>query len=337
MRFKHFKNANVDVSKLAVGTWAIGGLKYGDVNEKDSIAAIRAMLDGGVNLIDTAPSYGLGVSEQVVAKAIKGLDREKFMLATKFGVGQVTLKYFKDPAGYMGRDARFENCLYQCEASLRQLGTDYIDFYFVHWPDVATPIEETMTALNYLKEKGYIKYIGVSNFSKEQIQEAQKYARIDAVQPPYSMVNEREKPLMQWCESEGIGSFTYGSLGSGILTGAVRQLPDWPEDDIRLTFYDFYKEPKFSKCMELLSVMDKISEETGKPLAQIAINWSTQKDYVGTALCGVRNTAEAIENCATFDWKLTDEQMKMLDDKLLELNIETRAQQSLNGPGAQPK
>ena len=138
---------------------------------------------------------------------------------------------------------------------------------------------------------------------------------------PYSMVNEREKDLMVWCEENGIGSFTYGSLGSGILTGTIRQIPDWPEDDIRLTFYDFYKEPKFSKCMELLKTMDKISEETGKPLAQIAINWSTQKDYVGTALCGVRNPKEAEENCATFDWELTDEQMKVLDDKLAELEI----------------
>lgn len=337
MRYKHFKNAGVDVSKLAVGTWAIGGARYGDITEKDSIDAIRAMIDGGVNLIDTAPAYGVGHSERVVGEAIKGLDRSKILISTKFGVNHTTLRYQRDPENYVGRDNRFENCLYECEASLRRLGTDYIDFYFIHWPDLSVPIEETMAALNLLKEKGLIRYIGVSNFSKEQIQEAQKYGRIDAVQPPYSMVNEREKDLMVWCESEGIGSFTYGSLGSGILTGTIRELPDWPEDDIRLTFYDFYKEPKFSKCMELLKTMDKISEETGKPLAQIAINWSTQKDYVGTALCGVRNTKEAAENCATFDWELTDAQMKVLDDKLKELNIETKPQVSLSGPGPQKK
>ena len=330
MRYKHFKNADVDVSKLAVGTWAIGGLNYGAVNENDSIAAIRTMLDGGVNIIDTAPSYGLGVSETVVGKAIKGLDRSKFLISTKFGVGKVTLNWWRDPENYNGRDARFDNCLYQCEASLRRMGTDYIDFYFVHWPDDNTPIEETMKALNFLKDKGYIRYIGVSNFSKEQIQDAQQYARIDAVQPPYSMVNEHEKDLMIWCEEQGIGSFTYGSLGSGILTGAIRQLPDWPADDVRYTFYDFYKEPKFSKCMELLDVMDKISAETGKPLAQIAINWSTQKDYVGTALCGVRNEQEAKENCATFDWELNDEQLAVLNAAIAEIDLPSKAQHSLS-------
>ena len=279
------------------------------------------MLDRGVNIIDTAPAYGLGHSEEVVGKAIKGLDRSKIFVSTKFGVNMVTLRARRDPEHYIGRDARFENALYECEASLRRLDTDYIDFYFVHWPDPTVPMEETMTALNYLKDKGYIRYISVSNFSKEQIQEAQKYGRIDAVQPPYSMVNEREKDLMIWCEENGIGSFTYGSLGSGILTGAIREIPNLPEDDYRLAFYDFYKEPKFSKCMELLKTMDKMSAEIGKPLAQIAINWSTQKDYVGTALCGVRNPKEAEENCATFDWELTDEQMKVLDDKLAELEI----------------
>lgn len=327
MRFKHFKNANVDISKLAVGTWAIGGNRYGEVNEKDSIDAIRAMLDGGVNIIDTAPAYGNGYSEQVVGRAIKGYDREKLIISTKFGIGATALKNIKDPSRLASvnvrdnRDGSFENTVFECECSLRRLGTDYIDFYFIHWPDFVTPFEETMGALNYLKEKGYIRYIGVSNFTKEQIQECQKYARVDAVQPPYSMVNETEKNLMVWCEENGIGSFTYGSLGSGILTGAIRELPKWDENDFRYTFYDFYKEPKFSKCQELLKVMDKISAETGKPLAQIAINWSTQKDYVGTALCGVRNVKEAAENCATFDWELSDEHMKLIDATLLNLNI----------------
>ena len=330
MRYKHFKNAGVDLSKLAVGTWAIGGARYGKVDEKDSIEAIRAMLDGGVNIIDTAPGYGMGTSEKIVAKAIEGYPRDKIFISTKFGTGKMTLRSYKDPDNYKNRDGSFENCLYQCEASLRRLKLDYIDFYFVHWPDTETPMEETMSALNYLKEKGLVRYIGVSNFTKEQIQEAMKYARIDAIQPVYSMVNEAEKDLMIWAEENGIGSFTYGSLGSGILTGTIRQIPDWPADDIRFTFYDFYKEPKFSQCMKLLDVLDGISAEIGKPIAQIAINWSTQKDYVGTALCGVRNAGEAKENCATFDWELTDEQMKTIDTALDELGIAPTKMISVN-------
>lgn len=331
MRYKHFRNADIDVSCLAVGTWAIGGARYGETDDADSIAAIRAMLDGGVNLIDTAPGYGNGHAEKVIGQAIKGYDRSKILIATKFGTGTSTLAAQKNPDTYSGRDGTFENCLYQCEASLRRLDTDYIDFYFVHWPDEMVPFEETMGALNYLKEKGLIKHIGVSNFTKEQIIEASQYAKIDVVQLPYSMVNEYEKDLMEWCSEQGIDTFTYGSLGSGILTGAIRELPDWPANDIRYTFYDFYKEPKFSKCMELISVMDKLSAEIEKPLAQIAINWSTQKNYVGTALCGVRNVNEANENCETFKWSLTDEQMKLLDDALDEIGIESHKQVSVHG------
>ena len=330
MRYKHLKNAGVDISKLAVGTWAIGGARYGKVDEEDSIKAIRTMIDNGVNVIDTAPGYGMGRSEKIVSKAVAGYQRDKIFISTKFGTGKSTLRAIKDPDNYKNRDGRFENALYQCEASLRRLALDYIDFYFVHWPDEETPMEETMAALNYLKDKGYIRFIGVSNFTKEQITEAQKYARVDVIQPAYSMVNEHEKELMQWCEGQGIGSFTYGSLGSGILTGAIRQLPDWPDDDVRFTFYDFYKEPKFSQCMKLLNILDKISAETGKPLAQIAINWSTQKDYVGTALCGVRNEAEAEENCATFDWELTPEQINVIDTALKELNIASTKMRSVH-------
>lgn len=144
---------------------------------------------------------------------------------------------------------------------------------------------------------------------------------IDVFQPPYSMVNESQKDLMQWCLTKGINTFSYGSLGSGILTGAIREIPNWDPDDFRFTFYDFYKEPKFSKCMELLKTLDKISAGNGKPLAQIALNWSTQKNYVGTALCGVRNVEEAKENCATFDWTLTAEEIAIIDAKLAELKI----------------
>ena len=321
MRYKHFKNADVDASVLAVGTWAIGGQGYGDVNEKDSVAAIQAMFDGGVNLIDTAPAYGAGYSETVCAKALKGYDRSKILVSTKCAIATTTAKYKRHPQPDMVRDGSYANILYECEQSLRRLETDYIDFLFVHWPDYDTPFAETMEAMNQLKKEGKVRFVGLSNFNEEQITECQKYGVIDAVQPPYSMVNERDKGLMEWCRDRGIGSFTYGSLGSGILTGAIRELPKWDPDDFRYTFYDFYKEPKFSKCMELLKVLDKIAAEKNKPLAQIAINWSTQKDYVGTALCGVRNVKEAEENCATFDWTLTDDEMATIDQALATLDI----------------
>ena len=316
MRYKHFKNADVDVSALAVGTWAIGGARYGEVNEKDSIAAIHKMIENGVNLIDTAPAYNCGISEQIVGRALKGGYREKVLISTKFGIGDGM-----DKAGVIPRDASRKACFAECEDSLRRLDVDYLDFYFVHWPDVNTPLAETMDAMLELKKQGKIRFIGVSNFDKPMIEECLKTTMIDAVQPPYSMVNQSEKELMEWCASQGIASFSYGSLGSGILTGAIREIPNWDPLDFRFTFYDFYKEPKFSKCMELLKTLDEISKNNGHPLAQIALNWSTQKDYVGTALCGVRNVDEVIENCAAFDWMLTNEEMAIIDAKLKELNI----------------
>ncbi len=316
MRYKYLPNADVAVSALAVGTWAIGGARYGEVNEQDSIRAIHTMIDKGVNLIDTAPAYNCGVSEEIVGRALRGGYRDKVFISTKFGIGDGM-----DKAGVIPRDASRKACFAECEDSLRRLGTDHIDFYFVHWPDANTPIAETMDAMQELKRQGKIRFIGVSNFDRPLIEECLKTTLIDVIQPPYSMVNQSQKELMEWCAEKGIASFSYGSLGSGILTGAIRQIPNWDPADFRFTFYDFYKEPKFSKCMALLKVLDRLSGENGHPLAQIALNWSTQKPYVGTALCGVRNVEEALENCAAFQWELTDREMAVIDRALQELQI----------------
>ena len=314
MRYKHVGNAGIDISALAVGTWAIGGQQWGDVNEKDSIDAIRAMIDGGVNLVDTAPIYGNGHSEEVVGKALENGYREKVFLATKFSLSN-------DENGAVINNGSYENAIWECEQSLKRLNTDHIDIYIMHWPDPATPVEVTMRALADLKKSGKIRFIGVSNFDRNLIEEAQKVVRIDFLQPPYSMVEESQKELLAWCETQGIGTMTYGSLGAGILTGAIRELPDWEENDFRYTFYDYFKNPKFSKIMELLKVMDKIAQVRNKPLAQIAINWSTQKSYVSTAICGVRDPQQAYENCATFDWELTGEEMELIDSEIERLQM----------------
>ena len=163
MRYTHLKNSDVDVSQLAVGTWAIGGDSFGENDDAASMSAIRTMLDHGVNLIDTAPCYGNGTSEKVVGNALRGVDRESYLLSTK--VGLIT-----SAAGY-DRDSSFKNIMREVESSLRNLRTDYIDFYFVHWPDAKTPFSETMCALQLLKEQGKIRHIGVSNFTTEMIED----------------------------------------------------------------------------------------------------------------------------------------------------------------------
>lgn len=315
MRYKQFGNTDMNVSALTVGTWAIGGANWGDVDKEDSIRAIHAMLDNGVNMIDTAPAYNFGNSERVVGEAIKGR-RDKVYVTTKTAV------YNTKEIPFI-KDGRKDTVIWLCEESLKNLQTDYIDLMIVHWPDIEhnAPFSETMEALELLKKQGKIRYFGVSNFDQAQIEEIRQYGDISALQPPYSMVNRTQEELMKWTAANGIANMTYGSLGAGILTGAIRELPDFAPDDMRLTFYDFFKEPKFSKVMELLKVMDEIAAGHNAPVAQVAVNWNSQKDFVNTSLCGVRNAAEAIENCQGFEWSLSDEEIRTLDSKIDELKI----------------
>jgi len=313
MRYKRFGKTDMDVSVLTVGTWAIGGRNWGDIDLENSIDAIRAMLDNGVNFIDTAPVYGFGYSEEVVGKAIKGYEREKLYLSTKF-----SLTWPEGPGTPIVKNASYDNCMREIDESLRRMETDYIDLYIVHWPDihVKAPAEETMRALCDLKKAGKIRYIGVSNYSEEQIGEISAFGTVDALQPPYSMVNRVAEDLMIWAHERGIANMTYGSLGAGILTGTIRELPDFPEKDTRLTFYDFFKEPKFSKIMELLKSLDVIAANHNVPVAQVAINWSTQIPFVDTALVGVRNAAEAVENCKATEWELSADEIKSINSAI---------------------
>ena len=307
MRYKKFGNTDMKVSALAVGTWAIGGANWGDVNRADCIRAIETMLDNGVNIIDTAPAYNYGESERVVGEAIRG-KRDEVYITTKTGV-------YNDPQQGFVKDCRRETVFKLCDESLKNLGTDYIDLMLIHWPDVNynTPFRETAEALEELKKAGKIRYYGLSNFSQEEIEEISKYGTFSALEPPYSMVNRSQEELMKWVSSRGMANMTYGSLGAGILTGTIRTLPNFASDDMRLVFYDFFKEPKFSQVMKLLTVLDEIAKNHNAPVAQVAVNWNAQKDFVTTSLCGVRNEKEAAENCAGFEWELTEDEMGAID------------------------
>ncbi len=318
MKYKKMQNSGLEISSLAVGTWALGFERYGEVTFDDAVAAIRKAVELGVNIIDTAPCYGWGTSEKVVGAAIEGLDRSKLIISTKGGLVNSPRDKFQVGGG---RDSSFKNLVREVEASLYNLKTDYIDIYHIHWPDPKTTFAETMTALNFLKEQGKIRHIAVSNFSIEQIQECQKYAQIDFQQPQFSMVAQQNRELMEWGYSQGIDSLTYGSLGSGILTGYIRELPNFAKDDIRVTFYDFFKEPKFSKVMKLLDVMDVVAANHNATCAQVAINWSATKDYVGTELVGMTNAAQAEENAKAFDFTLTDSEIAMLEDACAKLDL----------------
>jgi len=311
MRYKRigFKE---QISAISVGTWPAGNDGYGVVDDDTSVKSIVKMIECGVNCIDTAPDYGNGHSELVVGRALKELDRSKVLVSTKGGASALSMKAIRTGAPY-ARDGRYGNILYECEQSLRRLGTDYIDIYYVHWPDTNTSFTETMDAMNTLKKQGKIRYVGLSNFNREQILACDNVCKIDFLQPPYSMVVRKSEDLMKWARSSGINTMTYGSLGGGILTGAFRELTEFSPSDPRNRFYPFFKEPYFSQVAAFLKEMDKLAGDLGKPLSQIAINWQTQKRFITTALVGVRNPQEAIENCGAFEWELTEEEIAVID------------------------
>ena len=321
MRYKHFKNADIDVSELAIGTWGLDSNRWSTTsNREEAIEAIRMMVDHGVNLIDTAANYGNGAAEQIVGEAIKTLDRSKILISTKFGVPN---DFYKRNVRGVYRDAKFGSVLRELASSLRNLQTDYVDFYFLHWPDPSTPIAETMCALHFAKEQSAIRYIGLSNVDIPLIEEAMKHGKVDVVQPPFSMLDQRYKELMEWCTAHGIDTMTYGSIGGGILSGRYREIPNWTENDVRFTFYKGFKEPVFSKVMELMKTLDEIAEAHQAPVSQVAINWTCQKDYVSTSLVGVTSTKHVKENTDTFNWKLTDEEMKRIDSELTRLGLDS--------------
>ena len=309
MRYKHFENANVDVSELAVGTWGIGELEtFGNVEKENgkvttrgivkarerAIDAIQAALQGGVNLIEILIST-------------------KFSLIPDMG---------RPERGGASGGGSYKNVMREVDESLRLLRTDYIDFYFLHYPDPYTDIAETMSALNVLKKRGIIRYIGLSNHTQAQIEAAMEWGQIDVIQPPFSMVDREMEGLMRWAKSKGIDSMTYGSLGSGLLTGRMRTKPQFDPTDIRGGFYqNLYKDENFEKFLELLKIMDRIAEAHNSSVSQVAINWTTQQEYVGTALCGFSKREHAEQNVAAFDWELSAEELKELDDALKAMGI----------------
>lgn len=321
MRYKLFGSTGLNLSEISVGTWALGGKDMGHVDEKDAIEAIHTMIDCGVNFIDTAPTYGRGASETLVGKALKNGKREEVTLLTKCGIRwEEGPKNFKKGAI---RDSSHDSIIHQVDDSLKRLQTDYIDIYLIHWPDVNTSFEETADTLKELKKAGKIRFSGVSNFENEDLEKLFELGVLDVIQFPYSMVNRSKEDVLKKFHEKGVATMGYGSLGAGILTGAIRELPNFAPDDARLGFYDFFVEPKFSRVMKLLAVLDKIAESRNVPVAQVAINWTVHHAFINTSLTGVRNAKEAYENTAAMAWQLTEEEIAVINQAVLQLDKDT--------------
>lgn len=306
MRYKKFGKSDMEVSVIGLGTWALGGAaegstSWGALKDSDSISAIRKAVDCGVNLIDTAPVYGMGHAEELVGKAIKGI-REKVILVSKCGPVK------KD--GKIYRDLRPEAIRKQLEGSLSRLGIEALDVLLIHWPDPNTPLEDSLGELVRLKQEGKFRYLGVSNFDRELLKKAVSIADISWDQPEYSILARQNEEIIGFCKERGIGVMTYGSLGAGILSGKYGKIPDFAANDVRETFYHkFFSEPAFGKTMELVGVLRSIADGHGKPVAHVAINWVTQREGVSTALVGAKTVMQAEENALAGAWELSDEEL----------------------------
>lgn len=306
MQYQEFGKTGLRVSKLCLGTWGIGGAGWDSYSDESRMDAIKAALECGINFIDTAPAYNAGKAECYVGETLSKLKkRREVVISTKCGNKFVDGKYL--------RCGSKESILKQCDESLKNLKTDYIDIYLVHWPDPDVELEETIDAVSTLKKEGKILHAGVSNFLKEQIEEAQKYCKIEAFQPQYSLADRKDEKLIRWAYEQGLGIMTYGTLGGGILTGNYRKLRTFEQTDSRNRFYPYFKEPLFSKAMELLTIMDQIAEERNVSLAQIAEKWVIQKRFVSSCIIGAQSRARVEENCRNLQWELTDNEIRRLE------------------------
>ncbi len=298
MQTRRFGRSDIEASVVGLGTWAIGGWMWGGADEQDSIAAIQASIDEGITLIDTAPAYGFGRSEEIVGKAIAGR-RDEVILSTKCGLVWHTDQgdWFFDAEGhsvhrFLGPDA----IAYEVEASLRRLGTDYIDIYVTHWQDPTTPIADTMAALTRLKDDGKIRAIAASNTSSDDVLAYAGSGQLDGIQEQYNALDRQlEDVLIPLSLERDIGVMSYSSLALGLLSGKMGPQREFEGDDQRLTNPRFTPENR-TRVAAMLAALDPLCAELDLSTAQLMIGWTLAQPGITYALCGARTPRHAIEN-----------------------------------------
>ena len=301
------------VSRVAIGTWAIGGWMWGGTDEAESISTIRAALDHGINVIDTAPVYGFGRSEEIVGRAIaEGRLRDRVVIATKVGLEWQDGKVF--------RNASRSRIMREVEDSLRRLRTDYIDIYQVHWPDPLVAIEETAAAMQMLLKQGKIRAIGVSNFSVEQMQRFRSVAPLHVLQSPYNLFErEIETDLLPYCRKNNIAMFGYGALCRGLLSGRMRSDTAFTGDDLRRADPKF-RAPRFAQYLSAVQRLDRLAQQRfGEHVIQLAVRWMLDQG-ITTALWGARRPDQLQPVDEVTGWRL-DAPTKAEIDRILRETI----------------
>ena len=310
MEYALISGTEMKVSRIAQGTWAIGGWMWGGTDEKESIRTIHAALDLGINLIDTAPVYGFGVSEEIVGKAIEERGhREKVFIATKVG-----LEWHN---GSVSRNSSQRRIRQEVQDSLRRLRTDYIDIYQIHWPDLTVPIEETARTMQALLQEGLIRAIGVSNYSPEQMNRFISVCKLNTVQPPYNLFERQiDRDVLPYAVEKKLSAFAYGPLCRGLLTGTMRPETKFTGDDLRQSDPKF-QPPRFAQYLDAVQQLDDLARKRyGKRVMDLAVRWDLDTPGITAALWGARHPSELEAVKDVLDWNLDAEGRSAIDQIL---------------------
>lgn len=313
MNKRKLGNSDLEISPVVFGAWAIGGWMWGGSDEQDAIDAIRAAIDHGVNMIDTAAIYGMGHSERLVAKALKGRS-DSVLIATKCGIRwdssegcnpwetvdnegrKVTIHRYANP----------KSIVKECEDSLKRLEVEVIDLYQIHWPDTTTPPESSMEAMVRLQEQGKIRAIGVSNYDVEWMTRSQTVGTIASLQPPYSILRrDIEQEILPHCKKSGVGVICYSPLERGLLTGAVSPDRVFAEGDHRAS-HPYFTKGRREAVLRAIQELTPICRAHQASPAQLIINWTFSQPGITGAIVGARNAEQAAHNAQAMQFELSE-------------------------------
>jgi len=301
MQYRQLGSTGTQVSEIVLGAWQYGQAGWADIKDDESVAAIHAALDAGINMIDTAVGYGSGYSEQVVGEAVKGR-RDQVLLASKI-------------------DASPDSIRQGIDACLQRMGIDCIDLYQVHYPSPRIPIAETIGAMDEIRQAGKVRFVGVSNFSLQQMQEGVATARIDTCQPPFNVLwRQFDRDVLPFCHEHGIAVLPYSPLAQGLLAGKFRRRNDIP-DDIR-SRNKLMAPGIFEQCLEVVALMERIAATHGKTLAQTAIAWTLQTPGITAPIVGARNPQQLESNLGGVGWRLTDDEYRQISEAGLRISTQ---------------
>jgi aryl-alcohol dehydrogenase-like predicted oxidoreductase len=327
MEYRKLGSSDLELSTITYGAFAIGGTMWGGNEKKDSIDSIHASIDHGVTTIDTAPFYGFGLSEEMIGEALKSQDRSKVQLLTKFGLvwdgsnnGKGDFFFDADDNGKKVPVYKYsskENVIKEIEESLKRLQTDYIDLLQIHWPDLTTPISETMEAVETLIQQGKIRAFGVSNYSIPQIQEAQKTVQIASNQVAYSMLNRKiETDLIPFTVAENIGIIAYSPMERGLLTGKYFTDSKLKENDHRNGYFGQFDLQKVKTLVEELSSLANAKHIS---ISQLVLRWTSLQKGIAVVLAGARNAEQAISNAKALDFDLSVSELEFINQAISKL------------------